>query len=114
MLLPAAASLDRLVTLTAPGAPVAPVIDELDAVNRLVQSALPALEQARVGAALVDQLDRIRNSAGTLRDSLRELVELDGMTTFDPAFAADDPAWDAWFVQSAQLVRDAAALLGGR
>lgn len=111
MLLPTAATLDRLVTLTAPGAPVAPVVQALGDVEAQVRDALPALRQSRAGAGLVDQLDRIRNSAGMLRDSLAELQAVDGMKTFDAAFAADDASWDAWFTQSAQLVREAAAML---
>lgn len=111
MLITAASTLDRLVTLTAPGAPVAPVVTALGEVETEVRAALPALEAARGGATLADQLARIRNSAGTLRESLEELQSVDRMTTFDPAFAADDPSWDTWFTQSAQLVRDAAALV---
>ena len=111
MLITTASTLDRLVTLTAPGAPVAPVIAALGDVEAQVRDALPALEAAPGGVRLVDQLDRIRNSAGMLRDSLAELQAVDGMTTFDAAFAADDASWDAWFSQSAQLVRDAAAMV---
>lgn len=109
MLIAAASTLDRLVTLTAPGAAVAPVVAALADVETHVEDALPALRQSRVGAALVDELDRIRNSAGMLRDSLAELQSVDSMTTFDAAFSADDASWDAWFAQSAQLIRDAVA-----
>jgi hypothetical protein len=34
------------------------------------------------------------------------------MTSFDPAFAADDAEWDANFREHAELVRRAAAMLG--
>jgi hypothetical protein len=107
MLIDAAASLDRLVTLTAPGAAVAPVVDELASVAATIRAELPALAQARTSAALVDELGRIANSAGQLHDSLAELARDDGMTTFDPVFSADDPAWDDWFTRSATIVRDA-------
>ena len=113
MLITTASTLDRLVTLTAPGAAVAPVVAALGEVEVQVRDALPALEAMRGGVGLVDQLARIRNSAGMLRDSLSELQSVDGMTTFDPAFAADDASWDAWFTKSAQLVRDAAKLVAG-
>ncbi len=109
MLITTASTLDRLVTLTAPGAPVAPVVAALGEVETQVRDALPALEASRGGGGLVDQLDRIRNSAGMLRQSLAELQAVDGMANFDAAFAADDASWDAWFTRSAQLVRDAAA-----
>ncbi len=112
MLITTASTLDRLVTLTAPGAPVAPVVAALGEVESQVRDALPALEASRGGFGLVDQLDRIRNSAGMLRESLADLESVDGMTTFDAAFEADDASWDAWFTQSAQLVRDAAAMIG--
>lgn len=111
MLITTAATLDRLVTLTAPGAPVAPVVAALGDVEAHVRDSLPVLGAARGGSGFVDQLDRIRNSAGVLRESLAKLQSAEGMTTFDAAFAADDASWDAWFTQSAQLVRDAAALL---
>ncbi len=114
MLAPAASTLDRLVSLTAPNAPVAPVVAALADVESQVREALPSLRALPAGGALADQLDRIRNSAGTLRTSLAELSAVDGMTAFDQAFAADDASWDAWFTQSAQLVRDAAALLSPR
>ncbi len=105
----AASSLDRLVSLTAPGAQVAPVVEELRTVEQSLRDALPGLRQSRTGASLVDQLDRVRNSAGTLRESLEELMTRDGMTSFDPAFTSDDASWDTWFTHSAQLVRDAAS-----
>lgn len=109
MLIDAASSLDRLAAITAPGLPVEPVIEELVRVERTVRDALPGLRDARLGAGLVDALDRIRNSSGTLRESLEQLRDADGMVTFDPGFAADDPGWDAWFAASAEIVRDAAA-----
>lgn len=112
MLISTATTLDRLMTLTAPGAPVAPVVAALGEVESQLRDAVPALEASRGGSGLADQLDRIRNSAGMLRESLAELQAVDGMTTFDAAFSADDAGWDAWFTQSAQLVRDAAAMLG--
>ena len=107
MLIDAAASLDRLVLLTGPGKPVAPVVAELESVAGTIRAQLPAVEQARAGAAFVDDLARIANAAGQLGDSLQELADVDGMTDFDAAFAADDPGWDSWFASSAQLVRDA-------
>jgi hypothetical protein len=109
MLITAASRLDQLVQLTAPGAPVAPVVAALDEVQSIVRDSLPALEQARASASLVDGLRRIANSAGQLHDSLAELATVDGMTTFDPAFAADDASWDTWFRESATVVRAAAA-----
>lgn len=108
MLIDAATSLDRLVAMTAPGAPVAPVVEELHAVAATIRSQLPALEQARTGASTLEALGRIANSAGQLGDSLDELVRVDQMTTFDAAFAADDAQWDDWFVRAASSVRDAA------
>lgn len=112
MLIPAATTLDRLVTLTAPGAPVAPVVTALNDVRTALDAGRPALEQARASAWLIGEIDRIRGAASTLRDSLHELAQVDGMTHFDPAFAADDPGWDAWFTQSAELVRQAATIAG--
>ncbi len=108
MLIHAAATLDQLVAMTAPGAPVAPVVESLQSVASELRADLPAVEQARAGAAFVDDLARIANAAGQLGDSLHELASVDGMTEFDAAFAADDAQWDDWFARSAQLVRDAA------
>ncbi|MCW2925080.1 MAG: hypothetical protein JWM98_2484, partial [Thermoleophilia bacterium] len=81
---------DRLVQLTAPGAPVAPVVAALaDAAGEVV-ALRPALEQAHASAYLLGEMDRITGAARTLHDSLAELAATDGMTTFDPAFASDD------------------------
>jgi hypothetical protein len=113
MLLPVAATLDRLVTLTAPGAPVAPVIAALDEVAAGVAVAHPALEQAKASAWLLGQMDRVQGMATQLAGALRELAANDGMTTFDPAFAADDAAWDANFREHAELVRRAETVLDG-
>jgi hypothetical protein len=109
MLIHAATLLDQLVTLTAPAAQVAPVVESLASVASTIRAELPALEQARTSAAMLDDLQRIANSAGQLHDSLDELMRVDGMQTFDPAFAADDAAWDDWFTRSAEIVRAAAA-----
>ena len=111
MLLPAASSLDRLVTLTAPGAPVAPVIAELATVARELDDARPALEQARASAYTLGQVDRVHGMATQLGSSLEQLVREDGMTTFDPAFATDDPEWDATFREHAAIVRQAQDVL---
>ncbi|MCB0879886.1 MAG: hypothetical protein KDC46_13010 [Thermoleophilia bacterium] len=108
MLIDAARTLDHLVTMTAPGAPVAPVVDALGEVARTIRAELPGVEQSRAGAAFVDELARVANSAGKLGESLQELASTDGMTTFDPAFAADDASWDDWFTHAAASVRDAA------
>lgn len=108
MLIHAASSLQSLVALTAPGAPVAPVVVALGQVRDSLLESLPALRQSRAGAVLVDQVDRTRNSADQLHHSLAELVRTEGMTTFDASFAADDPSWDAWFTESAQILSDAA------
>jgi hypothetical protein len=109
----AAASLDRLVALTAPGAAVAPVIEELATVDRELQAARPALEQARASAYTLGQLDRVQGMATQLGSALAQLVREDGMTTFDPAFAADDAEWDATFREHAEIVRRAATLVSG-
>lgn len=109
MLLPVAATLDRLVTLTAPGAPVAPVIAALDEVAAGIAADRPALVQARASASLLAQVDRVQAMAVQLGGALRELVRTDGMTTFDPAFAADDAGWDANFREHAAIVRRAAS-----
>lgn len=97
MQITAVESFRQLVQLTAPGAPVAPVIAELDSAVRSIVRATPELTQAHASAQLLDDLDRIRGSAATLRNTLQELVTNDGMSTFDAAFAADDPDWDAKF-----------------
>lgn len=111
MLLPAASSLDRLVTLTAPGAPVAPVIAELGSVARELEQARPALEQASASAWMLGQVDRVHGMATQLGGALSQLVREDGMTSFDPAFAADDAEWDATFREHAELVRSAQRVL---
>ncbi|MEO6867979.1 MAG: hypothetical protein ABI200_08155 [Gaiellales bacterium] len=110
MLIPAATTLDHLVRLTAPGAPVTPVIRALDEVQAGAAAARPALVQAKASVWMLGEVDRIRGAAQTLRDSLAELQERDGMTSFDPAFAADDAAWDAWFTESAGILRIAAGI----
>jgi hypothetical protein len=109
MLIDAAAMLDQLVILTAPAAEVAPVVEALSSVASTIRSELPALEQAQTGAVALDQLGRIANSSEQLRSSLDELMRVDGMTTFDPAFAADDAEWDSWFMRSAEIVRTVAS-----
>lgn len=108
MLIDAARMLDHLVMITAPAAQVAPVVDALARVATTIREQLPALEQARTSAKLLDEVHRIANSAEQLRSSLVELMRVDGMTTFDAAFAADEPAWDAWFTRSAELLRSVA------
>jgi hypothetical protein len=63
MLLPVAATLDRLVVLTAPGAPVAPVIAALGEVAAGLAADRPALEQAHASAWLLGQVDRVQGMA---------------------------------------------------
>lgn len=111
MLLPAAASLDRLVTLTAPGAPVAPVIAELQALARELDDARPVLERAAASPYTLGELARVEGMANQLGSALAQLVREDGMTTFDPSFASDDPEWDATFREHATIVRRAQAVL---
>ncbi len=72
----------------------------------------PALVQAKASAWLLDELGRVGGSAMSLHDALAELVQRDGMSTFDAAYAADDASWDAWFTESAELVRRAEGALG--
>jgi hypothetical protein len=114
MLIDAARTLDSLVTMTAPGASVPPVAAALQDVSTTIRAELPALRRAGLGASSVDGLERIANSTGQLHDSLDELVRVDGMATFDPAFAQDDHEWDAWFASSAQVVREAAQRVGAQ
>lgn len=94
---PAIADFRALVTLTRVGAPLAPVIATLDHAVQSLKAARPLLEQAHAAAALLDAVDRAQGGAATLRNALAELQANDGMTTFDHAFAADDPSWDANF-----------------
>ncbi len=106
------ATLHALRDLTAPGAPVAPVTEALGAVACDVeQTVRPALVQARASQWMLGEVDRISRAATTLRDSLGELASRDGMSRFDAAFAADDPSWDAWFSESAEVLGRAAAVL---
>jgi hypothetical protein len=107
MQITATRDLQQLVTLTAPGAPVGPAIAKLDDVVQSIRAARPALAQARAGAELLDELDRIQGSAATLRNALADLIANDGMTTFDPAFSQDDASWDAWFTASAKTLAQA-------
>ncbi len=105
-------TLEQLAAITAPGAPVAPVITGLDAVARDVgETVRPALVQARASQWLLGEVDRIRGAATTLRDSLSQLAEHEGMTTFDAAFAADDPEWDARFGEYADILGRAQLVL---
>ena len=113
MLITAAATLDRLVPLTAPGASVAPVVIALDEIGRELGSARPALEQAKASTWLLGQVDRVRGGTGTLRDALQELTARDGMTTFDASFAADDASWDSTFAEYAEIVSMAQAIHDG-
>ncbi|MCW2949114.1 MAG: hypothetical protein JWN41_127 [Thermoleophilia bacterium] len=99
----------RLVALTHVGSPVAPVIATLDHAVRSLDAARPALEQTHASATTLDAVDRAQGGAATLRNALAELQANDGMTKFDPSFAADDPAWDANFSGWADALQSAAA-----
>ncbi|MCW2962041.1 MAG: hypothetical protein JWM90_2428 [Thermoleophilia bacterium] len=113
MQITAATSFDKLITLTAPGAAVAPVVAELDSAAASLRAARPVFAQAQVSAQLLGELDRIQGAAATLRNALHELEHRDGMTVFDAAQSADDVHWDAWFTRSAELIRSATAQLTG-
>lgn len=108
MQIPAAQSFRQLVSLTAPGAPVAPVIAQLDAAVQSLKAVRPALEQAHASAQLLDDVDHIQGSAATLRNALFDLQTNDGMVTFDAAFAADDADWDAKFTSWATTLEHGA------
>lgn len=111
MLIDVARSLHRLVSLTAPGAEVRPVVELLASVADDLGASRPALVHAAASEWLLGEVDRIAGAARTLHDSLDELELRDGMTTFDAAFAADDASWDAWFAEAADLVRRAQGVI---
>ena len=97
--------------MTAPRAPVKPVVAALTELGTSLDAARPKLIDAHASEWLLGEVDRVRSAGTTLRDSLIQLVEQDGMKTFDPAFAADDVSWDAWFAESAEVVDRAQGFL---
>lgn len=100
----AQAGLQALPAMVGPGKPVPPVIAGLAGVRDALDGARPRLVARHASDWMLGQMDRVRGAAQTLGDSLTDLAARDGMTTFDAAFAADAPSWQAWFVESAELV----------